>query len=79
MSAVSARPHLLARSWAAYTAALRARPLRTKVITATVLGITGDSIAQFAIEGRTLSPSGPAAEEGGSGKRWDVSGLSGVM
>lgn len=46
-----------------YLQQLSKRPLRTKMITSTVLFCIGDSIAQFGIEGRRLPWMSPAMEE----------------
>ncbi|WRT70143.1 uncharacterized protein IL334_007137 [Kwoniella shivajii] len=48
------RPALFSRLWAGYTSALRAKPLRTKMIQSGVLFISADLVAQLGIEGRSI-------------------------
>jgi hypothetical protein len=43
-----------AKLWRSYLAALELHPIRTKVLTSTTLFVTGDAIAQLAIEQRQL-------------------------
>jgi protein Mpv17 len=57
----------LGRLWGRYLVALRERPIRTKMITSGGLYVVGDWIAQFGIEGRSLSPVDDEVE------RYDVS------
>ncbi|WWC72102.1 uncharacterized protein I206_106062 [Kwoniella pini CBS 10737] len=49
------RPGFFNRIWSSYTTALRERPLRTKMIQSGVLYISADLVAQFGIEGKSIS------------------------
>ncbi|WOO77183.1 Protein SYM1 [Vanrija pseudolonga] len=60
------------RVLAAYLRQLSTRPLRTKMITSTVLFSIGDSIAQFGIEGRRLGADGSEVDQAGDPiEAWD--------
>ena len=58
--------------WTRYLHALRTRPIRTKMITSSMLFSLGDSIAQFGIEGRRIAKSPSEAYSLDKEIRWDV-------
>lgn len=56
------------RLWGSYLRALQTRPIRTRVITSSILFVSGDVIAQLVIEDRKVSGHGIIGQ-----KSWDVS------
>ena len=68
MAIPSTRARLPVRLWNSYLSALQVRPIRTRVITSSVLFFTGDLIAQAVIEDRKL-----LEPEQGLQRGWDVS------
>lgn len=68
MSAPAARARLSVRLWNSYLSALQVRPIRTRVITSSILFFTGDLIAQLVIEDRRLVEPDQRSTRG-----WDVS------
>lgn len=68
MSSIALRSGVFVRLWTGYLAALRARPIRTRMISSGMLCFIGDSVAQFGIEGKKMIlPASDVPEQ----ERWD--------
>lgn len=68
MAISASRARLPVRLWNSYLSALQVRPIRTRVITSSILFFAGDLIAQLVIEDKKL-----VEPEQGSNRGWDVS------